>query len=54
MKPTEKGLMITEIAPGINIQKDILDQMDFTPIVSEELIEMDSRIFREGIMNLRA
>ena len=54
MKPTEKGLMITEIAPGIDIQKDILDQMDFAPLISEDVIEMDPRIFREETMNLRA
>ena len=54
MKPTEKGLMIIEIAPGIDIQKDILDQMDFAPLISEDVIEMDPRIFREETMNLRA
>ena len=53
MKPTEKGLMITEIAPGIDLQRDILDQMGFTPLVSEHMIEMDPRIFKDEVMNLR-
>ena len=39
--------MVEEIAPGVDLQKDVLDQMDFTPIVSENLKLMDERIFRD-------
>ncbi len=53
MIPTEKGLMITEIAPGIDLQSQIINQMEFEPLVSENLKEMDSRIFAEGLMGLR-
>jgi propionate CoA-transferase len=49
---TKEGLMLTEIAPGINLQKDILDLMDFEPIVAKTLKEMDGRIFKEEIMNV--
>jgi len=28
---SEKGLMLVEIAPGVNLQKDILEKMKFTP-----------------------
>lgn len=38
-------LMITEIAPGIDLEKDILDKMEFKPIVSKDLKLMDERIF---------
>ena len=31
----EGGLKLIEIAPGIDMQKDILDQMEFTPIIPE-------------------
>jgi propionate CoA-transferase len=31
---TQSGWMIIEIAPGISIEKDILPQMDFVPLVS--------------------
>lgn len=48
---TEKGIMLTEIAPGIDLQKDVLDQMDCACTVSEELKLMDARIFREENMN---
>lgn len=40
-------LRIIEIAPGIDLQKDILDMMEFEPIVSKDLKEMDSELFRE-------
>lgn len=49
---TEKGLLLTEIAPGVELQRDILDQMEFMPLISENLHLMDGRIFREGPMGL--
>lgn len=49
-----EGLVLTEIAPGVDLQKDILDKMDFTPIVSKELKIMDSRLFCEERMGLDA
>jgi len=42
---TKDGLMLTEIAPGVSLQQDILDQMEFEPLVSPELVEMDARLF---------
>lgn len=42
----EKGLVLTEIAPGVIIEKDILAHMDFMPIISTELTEMDSMLFK--------
>lgn len=49
---TEEGLVLTEIAPGVDLQKDILDKMEFAPRISPHLRTMDSRIFREGKMGL--
>ena len=34
-KAVEGGLELIEIAPGIDLQKDILDQMEFKPIIPE-------------------
>ncbi|HSG23141.1 MAG TPA: acyl CoA:acetate/3-ketoacid CoA transferase [Azonexus sp.] len=48
-----EGLVLTEIAPGVDLQKDILDQMDFVPIMHGEPALMDARIFRDEPMNLR-
>ncbi|MHA7773714.1 acyl CoA:acetate/3-ketoacid CoA transferase [Roseibium sp. M-1] len=46
------GLTLTEIAPGIDLEKDILAQMDFRPIIGE-VSEMDARLFRDAPMELR-
>ena len=48
----EDGLVLTEIAPGVDLQRDILDQMAFAPRVSEHLKEMDDRLFRPEPMGL--
>lgn len=49
---TQEGLVLTEIAPGVELQKDILDQMDFEPGISPDLKIMDERIFRPEPMKL--
>ncbi len=46
------GLELIEIAPGIDLEKDILALMDFKPIVNNPKL-MDSRIFVPGPMGLR-
>jgi propionate CoA-transferase len=50
---TEKGLELIEIAPGIDIQKDILDQMDFKPIIETQPRLMNPRIFMEKSMEVK-
>ena len=45
--------MLTEIAPGIDLQTQVLDQMEFLPLVSPELKQMDPRIFRQQPMGLQ-
>lgn len=52
-KLTPKGLELIEIAPGVDLEKDILNEMDFQPQISPNLKEMDSRIFKEEKMNLK-
>lgn len=44
----KEGLTLIEIAPGIDLQKDILDQMEFTPIIAPDLKEMPAEIFNEN------
>ena len=42
------GVMtVIEVAPGIDLQRDVLDQMDFTPAVSPTLSPMPAGLFRE-------
>jgi propionate CoA-transferase len=43
---------LIEIAPGIDLQKDVLDQMDFAPAISSDLKTMDPRIFLDTKMNI--
>ena len=46
-----RGLALIEVAPGIDVARDILAHMDFEPIIGEHTI-MDPRIFGAGPMNL--
>jgi propionate CoA-transferase len=39
------GLELTEIAPGIDLQRDILNQMDFRPAIAEPLRTMPAELF---------
>jgi propionate CoA-transferase len=45
---------LIEIAPGIDLQKDVLDQMEFKPVISDNLKTMDPRIFQVGKMKVLA
>ena len=49
----EDGLTVTEIAPGIDLQTQVLDQMDFKPLVAENLKTMDLRIFVDAPMGIK-
>ena len=47
------GLELTEVAPGIDIERDILAKMAFRPLIPTEPALMDPRIFAPGPMHLR-
>ena len=49
---TREGLELVEVAPGVDIEQDILACMPFKPIV-RKVREMDARLFREEAMGLR-
>jgi len=49
----EGGLELIEIAPGVDLERDILAQMDFEPLV-RDVRPMDPMIFRPEPMDLRA
>lgn len=46
-KLSKNGLELIEIAPGVDLEKDILDNMEFRPIISSELKLMDKKIFED-------
>ena len=43
---------LTEIAPGVRIEEDVLAHMGFRPRISPQLRDMDPRIFRPGPMGI--
>ena len=45
-------MTVIEIAPGIDLQKDIIGQMDFVPEISPNLKVMDGKMFEETWGNL--
>ncbi|MFC1955515.1 acyl CoA:acetate/3-ketoacid CoA transferase [Chloroflexota bacterium] len=49
----KEGVTLIEVAPGIDLDRDILSQMEFKPEIAEDLCEMDSRIFRKAKMQVR-
>ncbi len=50
---TEAGMELTEIAPGIDLERDIVGQMDFTPIIRKAPSLMEDRIFWSDLMGLK-
>jgi propionate CoA-transferase len=50
---TQGGLELTEIAPGVDLERDILAKMDFKPLIPKAPELMDPRIFAAEPMNLR-
>jgi propionate CoA-transferase len=52
-KLTADGLELIEVAPGIDLQTEILERMAFTPIMNEPPKLMDARIFVDQPMGIR-
>ena len=48
-----EGIELIEIAPGVDLEKDVLGKMAFRPRVSPDLKLMDARLFGEGPMGIR-
>jgi propionate CoA-transferase len=45
---TEEGIRLEEIAPGLDLERDILPQLGFVPPIANPLGTMPSEIFAEG------
>lgn len=50
---TRDGLMLTEIAPGVELERDILKLMEFAPLISPDLKIMDESLFKEELIGLK-
>ncbi len=48
----DDGLTVTELAPGLDLQRDVLDQATATLRVAPDLKPMDPRLFQPGLLGL--
>ena len=53
MKLTREGVVVTEIAPGAELQSNILDQSEFPLIISPKLGPMSTALFQPATMGLK-
>jgi propionate CoA-transferase len=52
LKLRAEGLTVTELAPGVDLERDVLGQVDIPLQVAEDLTMMDARLFRPEPMGL--
>lgn len=50
---TGGGLELIEIAPGVDVEKDIIGQMDFEPLIAGEIKVMDGKYFTDEPLGLK-
>jgi propionate CoA-transferase len=50
----DEGLVLVEVAPGIDVERDVLGRMGFRPRVAEDLRRTDPRVYAAGPMGLAA
>ena len=48
-----EGLELIEIAPGIDLDRDILGQMEFMPKMGKRLCTMDPALFKDPVLGLK-
>jgi propionate CoA-transferase len=48
----DNKIVLTEIAPGIDLENDVLSKMDFKPVIAENLKLMNEKIFKNEKMGL--
>ena len=54
LRPADGTLEVVEIAPGVDLERDVLARMGFKAKVSPHLKRMDRRLFSPEPMNIRA
>ncbi len=51
-KLVDSNIELIEIAPGLDIERDIIKQMEFKPLISNNVKKMDTSIFKKGVMRI--
>ena len=49
-----EGVTLIELAPGIDLERDVISQMGFRPVVADDCRSTDLRVYAEGPMGLAA
>ena len=50
----EDGVVLIEVAPGIDVERDVLSQMGFRPRIADDCKTTDLRVYAKGAMGLAA
>jgi len=51
---TPNGLLLQEVAPGVDLERDVLAKMEFVPLLATPMRTMDPRLFRAETMGLKS
>lgn len=49
----DEGLVLTEVAPGLDVERDVVQQMAFRPRIADKLKTMDARLFAASAIGLK-
>jgi len=52
MELRAEGVTVIEVAPGVDIQRDIVDRAEFPLLIADDVREMDRRLFTPDIMGM--
>ena len=52
-KLVKEGIELVELAPGIDLENDVLSMMEFRPQINSNLKIMDKRIYTNGLLGLK-
>jgi propionate CoA-transferase len=47
-----EGVTLIEVAEGLDVQRDVVDQMGFVPQIADDLGPIDPRVYRDEVMGL--
>ena len=53
-KLVKNGIELIEIAPGVDLEKDVFSMMEFKPAINPNLKIMDLSIFKNGLLHLKS